>query len=243
MDNATYGAMFTPWYSWAHSAINTSTSIHNFVPGSVAFLSALAVQLRDYNPWLAVSGVTRGKVPNLVASVADGDLHTVALLTNNIADAYQTLPSGNIADIGGKGQVSINPITYIRNAGYCIWGNRTLRNNADGVKALSFLNIRGVVSDVKKRIYETAQRNLFEQNTDITWINFKSAITPLLDRMVSNYILNDYSITRYLIDPESGDPVPAYMVLAVIKIQPINSIEVFDLTVQLENAEVTVVEM
>lgn len=235
IDNDTYGAMFTPWYNCSHGAIADSEGkSQTAVPGSVAYLSALAVQIRDYNPWLAVSGVTRGRVPNLTVS---DDLHTVQLLTNNIADAYQTLPSD--AEIA---QVSINPITYIRNVGYCIWGNRTLRNNGSATSALSFLNIRGVVSDIKKVIYEASQNNLFEQNTDITWINFKSVIIPLLDRMVSNYILQDYSLTRYTVDPETGAPVPSYKVLAVIKIQPINSIEVFDLTVQLENADVFVIE-
>ncbi len=235
IDNATYGAMFTPWYNCSHSAIADSEGYsQSAVPGSVAYLSALAVQIRDYNPWLAVSGVTRGRVPNLTTS---DELHTVQLLTNNIADSYQTLPSD--AEIA---QISINPITYIRNVGYCIWGNRTLRNNGSATSALSFLNIRGVVSDIKKVIYEASQNNLFEQNTDITWINFKSVIIPLLDRMVANYILQDYSLTRYTVDPETGAPVPAYKVLAVIKIQPINSIEVFDLTVQLENADVFVIE-
>lgn len=237
IDNASYGAMFTPWYLCSSGAISEypdNSSTQAAVPASVGYLSALAVQIRDYNPWLAVSGVTRGRVPNLTVS---GDLHTVQMLTNNIADSYQTLPiDSEIA------QVSINPITYIRNVGYCVWGNRTLKNNGGGTSALSFLNIRGVVSDVKKLIYEASQNNLFEQNTDITWINFKSVLTPLLDRMTANYILQDYSIVRYLIDPETGDPVPAYKVLAVIKIQPINSIEVFDLTVQLENADVFVIE-
>lgn len=232
--HAEYAAMFTPWYECSHGAI-TSGATSYFVPGSVAYLSALAVQLRDYNPWLAVSGVTRGRVPNL-ASTNDA-LHTVSALTNNIADAYQVLPID-----GRVPQVSINPITYIRNVGYCLWGNRTLRNNAVGTSALSFLNIRGIISDIKKVIYDACQNNLFEQNTDITWINFKSAITPLLDRMVSGYVLQDYSIVRYYIDPTSGDAVPSYKVLAIVRIQPINSIEVFDLTVQLENAEVIVAE-
>lgn len=231
-----YAAMFTPWYECSHGAISNQAN-SNMVPGSVAYLSALALQIRDYNPWLAVSGVTRGKVPNL-ATPNNDSLHTVALLTNNIADSYQVLPTESELT-----QVSINPITYIRNVGYCLWGNRTLRNNNKGTSALSFLNIRGIVADIKKLIYESCQNNLFEQNTDITWLNFKSSITPLLDRMISNYVLQDYAITRYLVDPTTGEPVPAYKVLAVIRIQPINSIEVFDLTVQLENAEVVVAEM
>ena len=232
---ASHGAMFTPWYSCTHAVI-TGEGVNQwspFMPASLAYLSALSTQLKNYNPWLAVSGVTRGKIPYF------GSLHTNYTLTNNVADSYQSVPSDEISEYA---LVSINPITYIRQYGYCIWGNRTLRNNKLGTKASSFLNVRNVVSDIKKRLYETSQQLLFEQNTDILWLNFKGLVTPLLDNMVSNYILSDYKLTKYNIDPESGDPVPAYMVLANLKIMPINSVEVFDLTIQLENNEISVAE-
>lgn len=236
-DALSYGAMFTPWYVCSSQTYSTvlGTS-ENIFPGSVAYLSALAVQLRDHSPWLAVSGVTRGRVPNLVKP------HCNKPLTNNIADSYQTIPGESIESLGTT-QISINPITYIRGIGYCIMGNRTLRNNASGTTALSFLNIRSTVTDIKKAIYDASIQMIFEQNTEVTWINFKDKITPLLDRMLSNYILDDYTITRYLIDPETGNEVPAYKVLGVIRIRPINSIEVFDLTVQLENNELAVTEI
>ena len=233
---ASYGAMFTPWYSCTHSAISgdAGSDINTFMPASLAFLSALSTQLKNYNPWLAVSGVSRGKIPYF------GSLHTNYLLTNNVADSYQTVPTDEVSDYA---LISINPITYIRQYGYCIWGNRTLRNNKSGTKATSFLNIRNVASDIKKRLYEASQQLLFEQNTDLLWVNFKGLITPLLDTMVSNSILSDYKLTKYNIDPDSGEPVPAYKILANIKIRPINSVEVFDLTVQLENNEVAVSEV
>lgn len=237
-----YGAMFTPWYTCTHQAITGGTSnkygtrsIRSQMPASLAFLSALAQQLKNYNPWLAVSGVSRGPVPFC------GGLHTNFALTNNVADSYQIIP-GDVESLG-TASISINPITNIRNYGLCIWGNRTLRNNSGGTKATSFLNIRDTVSDIKKRLYEASQMLLFEQNTDILWINFKSLITPLLDTMVSNYILSDYKITKYTIDPSTGQAVPSYKVLASIKIVPINSVEVFELQVHLENNEVTVAEV
>ena len=229
-----YGAMFTPWYECTNSAITGGTlaGYQAQMPGSVAFLSALAVQLRDYNPWLAVSGVTRGQVPYCAR------LHTNQPLTNNVADSYQALPDAT----GETTAISINPITYIRNYGYCIWGNRTLRNNSGGTRATSFLNIRDLTSDIKKTLYEASQKLLFEQNNDVLWINFKAQITPLLDTMVSNYILSDYKIVKYTRDPETGEPVPAYKVLAVIRIMPINSTEIFELSVHLENNELAVAE-
>lgn len=237
-----YGAMFTPWYECTHDSV-TGGDLKNYgsggtvsqMPASLAFLSALSQQLRNYNPWLAVAGVSRGLVPYC------GKLHTNYTLTNNVADSYQVIP-GDVESLGTS-SISINPITEIRNYGYCIWGNRTLRNNSDGTKATSFLNIRDMVSDIKKRLYEASQRLLFEQNTDVLWLNFKSLITPLLDSMVSNYILSDYGLVKYNIDPRTGAPVPSYKVLASVRIVPINSVEVFELKVELENKEVTVAEV
>ena len=67
--------------------------------------------------------------------------------------------------------------------------------------------------------------------------NLLADIVPLLDTMKSDYILSDYTIARLYTDPQTGAAVPAYEVMAVIRIQPINSVEVFDLTVVLENNE------
>lgn len=237
-----YGAMFTPWYTCTHSAITGGTGFNYGsgenvaqMPASLAFLSALAQQLKNYNPWLAVAGVSRGPVPYC------GGLHTNFTLTNNVADSYQIIP-GDVENLGSA-SISINPITYIRNYGYCIWGNRTLRNNSNGTKATSFLNIRDTVSDIKKKLYEASQSLLFEQNTDVLWLSFKNIVMPLLDTMVSNYILSNYNIVKYNIDPETGQAVPSYKILAAIRIVPINSVEVFELQVQLENNEVTVAEI
>lgn len=233
-DDGSYGAMFTPWYECTHTAV-TGGSEKNYsrqMPASLAFLSALSVQLRNYNPWLAVAGVARGQVPYC------SSLHTNQPLTNNVADSYQALPDST----GETSVVSINPITNIRNYGYCIWGNRTLRNNQSGTKATSFLNTRNLVSDIKKTLYAASQKLLFEQNTDVLWVNFKAQVTPLLNQMIENHVLSSYKIVKYTEDPETGAPVPAYEVMAVIRIVPINSTEIFDLTIQLENENLNVVE-
>ena len=203
------------------------------MPASLAYLSALSQQLMHYNPWLAVSGVNRGKVPYF------GKLHTNYALTNNVADSYQIVPGDAVDSVSA---ISINPITNIRNYGYCIWGNRTLRNNTSGTKSSSFINIRNLVSDIKKALYNACVSLMFEQNTDLLWIDFKSLVVPLLEQMVTNYIIGSYNFTRYLINPEDGQPVPSYKVLANLRITPINSVEVFELTVTLENSELTVSE-
>ena len=240
-----YAAMFTPWYECSSpivledykSSDDDSNAAHYLaMPASLAYLTTLARQIRDYNPWLAVSGVRRGQVPYL------SKLHINRNLTNNIADSYQQVPQDGYTN--GKGALrSINPITNIRNYGCCIWGNRTLRSNSEGTKATSFLSTRNQISDIKKCIYETSQKLLFEQNSDVLWINWKSYVTPLLDSMISNNIIRDYTITRYNIDPESGERVPAYKILAAIRIVPINAVEQFELTINIENDTTDVVSV
>ena len=94
--------------------------------------------------------------------------------------------------------ININAITNVYPYGQCIMGNRTLNDNKEskGLIASSFLNLRNLVCDVKAKVREAAQTCLFEQNTDILWVNFKAQITPLLDRMVTGQGIKSYKIVK-----------------------------------------------
>lgn len=221
-----YGAMFTPWYNPDY-VVSASSTAKKYVglgiqwypsamPGSFAYLMSLAYSVRNNPSWMAIAGVTRGLVPNL------SDLSTSFRLTNAIAESYQQ-------DVG----ISINPITNIRPYGHTIWGNRTLKNNVGGLTATSFLNIRHMISDIKKQAYTAAIACMFEQNTDILWLNFKAYIEPLLEQMTSGYGINDYKIVR------EDSPSPVKLV-ATIRIYPVYAVESFDITVELSDEIVSV---
>ena len=213
--------MITPWVNVTCNNIYNNKS-NMVAPGSFAYLSALAVSIKTNANWLAIAGVARGLVPNII------ELHTTQVLTNAIAESYQTEPAGGVG-------ISINPITRIRPYGYCIWGNRTLRyNKVSRVGfATGFLNLRNMVSDVKKTVYKAAQRLMFEQNNDILWINFKALITPLLDSMVSGYGLSGYKIIKNPTNDKTR-------LSAIIKLYPVYAVESFEVTVILSDEEVTV---
>ena len=98
---------------------------------------------------------------------------------------------------------------------------------------LIFLNIRNLVSDVKKQVYVTAKKYMFEQNTDILWVNFKAGITPLLDRMQSGQGLSGYKIIKGTTDEKAK-------VVATIKLYPYYAVEEFEITVIISDEEVTV---
>ena len=180
-----YAAMFTPYafYTLVANYGSAVTKTYSAFPPSFAYLISLANSIANNPSWLAIAGVARGRVANLIS------VDLTNTLSNSIADSYQT-------DTG----ISINPITEIRPYGQCIWGNRTLLDNSKkgNTIASSFLNIRNLVCDIKKQLFLACQTLMFEQNTDVLWINFLSLVTPLLDRMVSGNGISNYKIIRII---------------------------------------------
>lgn len=218
-NDAEFAAMFTPWAVYELVAENKNVPTRQVMPGSFAYLMSLARSIKTNANWLAIAGAARGTVPYIKA------LNTVERLSNKIANDLQPR----------NGKTSINPITNIKPYGLLIWGNRTMKDNSieGNLTATSFLNIRNLVSDVKKQAYVTAKKYMFEQNTDILWVNFKAGITPLLDRMQSGQGLSGYKIIKSATNEKAK-------VAATIKLYPFYAIEDFEITVVISDEEITV---
>ena len=212
--NSSFAAMYTPWIVYASTAVTAE------LPGSFAYLITMAEAVKSTANWLSIAGVVRGVVP--------GARRLTQRVTNSIANGFV-----NSIDSGGT---CINPITTIRNYGITIWGNRTLTATTPNTeKATYYLNMRSLISEVKKTCYRAAQEFMFEQNSDVLWINFKSKIMPILDEMSTSSGISGYKIIK--LDTESKTEVKA-----LIKLYPIYAVETFDITVQLTNEEVSVEE-
>ena len=205
-DGYTYGAMFTPY---AIYKLSTQNNTQHTLPASFGYLSAFAASTQVNPNWYAVAGVSRG-IPSGLIGLSQN-------ITNTIADLYQ--PRDNVA---------INCITNIKPYGYTIWGNRTLKNNsADGdLKALSFLNIRVLTCDLKKTLYQACKRYTFENNTDITWLNFKSQIEPALAKMLSGNGIASYQIIKVATTKKAT-------IEAIIRLVPIEPVEDWYITIEL----------
>lgn len=223
LNNGEYGAMFTPWAEYARVTNdgNKPETPDTFrAPGSFAYLMALADSIKTNANWLAVAGVTRGGIKNLAKMTT--------VIPNGVADKVQ--PRDNI---------SINAITNIKPYGYTIWGNRTLKDNAEAgnLVATSFLNVRNLVSDIKKTCYRTARKLTFEQDTDVLWINFKSEISKLLDQMKSGYGISGYKIIRDNTHARANDKAT---LCAKVIIYPVEAVEDFYITIVLKDDAVSV---
>lgn len=209
-----YATMFTPWCSYTEPSSGYAIDM----PGSYGYLISLAKSLVNGNDnWLSIAGVKRGVVPNIVLP------KTYTPLTKSIAESYQP-----------KQGICINAIANIKPYGYTIWGNRTLLTvGLEGTVAKNFLSTRNILSDIKKVIYTSALRFMFEQNSEVLKLNFKSAISPTLDKMVTGNGLNSWSI-KYL---ETSDKVK---LAAIVKVSPIYAVEDFEISVVINNDGVEV---
>ena len=228
--NAHYATMFTPWVNINCVKYNppedaTSKSITFSMPPSYGYLAALAYSIKTNASWLAVAGATRGQIPNIYG---DRPLNITKRLTNSIAETvYQH-----------RGGVSINAITNIKPFGYRIWGNRTLKNNSgtgeENLTATSFLNTRNMISDIKKVIYAACKKYTFEQNNDVLWLNFKSAIEPTLNQMKTGAGISGYKIIQESTTEKAK-------LVATVKLYPLYAVEDFEISVQmLDDDEVKV---
>lgn len=227
--NGDFGAMFTPWATYNRTTSDTDasgkrTSSAFRAPASFAYLMALADSIKTNANWLAIAGAARGGILNL----AENGMNVV--IPNGVADTMQ--PRGE-----DNNKIAVNAITNIKPYGATIWGNRTLKPIEEDLVATSFLNVRNLISDIKKTCYRAARKSTFEQDTDILWVNFKSDIAKLLERMKSGYGISGYKIVR---DHDHAEATKKATLCAKIIIYPTYAVEDFYITVVLQDNEVSV---
>lgn len=188
------------------------------LPASYAYLSALAKSIKTNANYLAIAGVTRGVLPNVKKLDFD--------ISNAKADSYQR-------DEASK--TSINAITNINPYGLAIWGNRTLLRNSPegGLTSGSYLNLRSLIYDIKKYLRSIALSLLFEQNSDVLWLKFKSRISPILDKMIAGNGILDYELIKNKVKDKSQLSID-------VVITPVYDVESVKINVIVKDDDVTV---
>lgn len=187
----------------------------------LAYLQSYSEAIKNNNIWESLANSARGLVPKFNK--------------NSVVSKYDL---DNAMDTKGR---SFNGIINLRPTNQpVIWGDRTLLANdaVDGIlnlKATSFLSIRNIISDIAKRAYDSAIKNTFETNNDVTWTNFKTDITQLLDAMVADYKIANYKIIK---KPTKNRAE----IKCEIHVSPYGPVEDFDIGIILTNtsAETTV---
>ena len=237
-DNLTFAAAFTPWFKGSLDKYDTNGDVLLVeCPASFGYLFAYARSIQSNPVWKATAGVFRGVIPELK------DVNYV--LTNADCEILQARASDGevgLDDEGDNAGIAINPIAYRRYSGfaggfnYVLNGNRTMRDNQGSTVATSFLNVRVLVSEISKTLYDASVTYTFEQNSDILFIKFKSLITPLLDKMQAGEGIQDYRIDRIQTNKKAR-------LCARITIVPIEAVEDFELEIYLDNSIDSTIEV
>lgn len=226
-------AIFAPYVTFDKTAKEVKAE-DKLVPGAFAYLAAYTNSIKNNPDWFAAAGSKRGIIPGLVDVSKKYSTAECEILQGRGAAAEVDLDA-NTDNVG----FAINPITEIKPFGTIVWGNRTLVKNAgisDGaggqignLKAASFLNIRNMVSTIKKKLYEVATKYTFEQNTDTLWLNFKAEIEKLLDEIQAGNGILGYRFTKVPTNKKAR-------LIAKLTIIPVEAVEDFDLTVELSDS-------
>ena len=241
-DPLSFASAFTPWFTTKLSTPDGGASFEFTLPASCGYLLAYARSVQSNPMWKAVAGVFRGVIP---------ELKDVTYKLNNaeceMLQARATTEEVPLDDPNGKDNkgIAINPIAYRRYSGfnggfnYVINGNRTMHENDGNTVATSFLNVRALVTEISKTLYDASVTYTFEQNSDVLWVNFKSLITPLLNKMQSGEGIEGYRLERVPTSKKAR-------LCARLVITPIEAVEDFELEIYLSNstdeASVTIVQ-
>ena len=216
-----YGALFTPFETNVKLSQYESGTAATTLSGAFVYLACFANQLVSFAEWYATAGSRRGSIPfnGATATIKYGDAAT------------------ELFENGDEGHIAVNVIRNIRPYGELIWGARTMLpfghpyNRSDlpaQLVATSFLNIRQLCCSLKKTIRRSCERYKYDPNTDVLWINFKSGITPLLEKMKADQGIRGYKIIQV---PTTRKAT----CVARVVITPIEPVEDFFVTVELSD--------
>ena len=219
-----YTDLLSPYVKLRLTEISSNVEVTNVIecPGTFGYLFALAEAVKNGSPiWYAMAGSFRGVSRRLVGVVYEYSNAEIEVLQGR-----GKLGEVDLDDVEDNVGIAINPIADIRPFGYIVWGNRTGYRNDGETNYRSFLNVRQLVSSIAKQCYIASRKYTFEPNSDVLWTNWKSMITPLLDKMQSGLGITGYKIIRKETDKKAR-------LCAKIVIRPVEAVEDFDIDIEL----------
>jgi len=205
--NTSYAALYWSWLK----DYNPSTKEYIWCPPSV-FIAEKYMEIdRNYGPWYAPAGDTRGKI---------------------YASDYEMSPSFAQRELIYGDFNAVNPFVNFASKGLLVYGQKTLlRENS----ALNRVNVRRMVIYIKKLIKRAMDSMLFEPHNPESWKRAVAKITSILEPIRQNNGISQY---RVIIDESTNTPdlIAQSIMHGIIKIVPVGTIEIIELTLQVNKA-------
>lgn len=195
--NSSYGACYWAW-QYVRDEIN---NVDVLVPPSVLVAPVYARNDSMARPWYAPAGLTRGIIKDALRS--------------------ETIPDSSMQSFLYETPNNINCIITNTSAGLVVFGQKTLSRNDT---ALDRINVRRLVTYIKRVVKRVCQTLVFEPNDSATWNRFHDLIDPTLRNLKGTRGLYDYKIVKGR-DIVTDDDIDNYRMPAQILIKPTKSAE------------------
>lgn len=193
--DTSYAAAYHPWVKVRDTGSNKMI----WVPPSVVLPEVFAFNDRVRAEFYAPAGLNRGGVSAALAVRSRLD-------QSNRDDLYE-----------GR----VNPIATFPGQGICVWGQKTLQQQAS---ALDRINVRRLLIMVKKFIASVSRYLVFEQNTESTRNRFLSIVNPYLSSIQERQGLYAF---RVVMDDSNNTPdlIDREILVGALYLQPAKSVE------------------
>jgi len=205
--NSSYGALY---WSWQKDVNPTDGRIVD-VPPSVFMAEKYLEVDNTFGPWYPPAGDVRGRL---------------------VSQGYEASPSFAQREQLYGDFNAINPIVNFSSKGLLVYGQKTLlRDNS----ALNRVNVRRMVIFIKKLIKRAMDSMLFEPHNPDSWRRATNSITSILEPIRQRNGIDQYSVT---IDGSTNTPdlIAQSIMSGIIKIVPVGTIEIIELTLQVNRA-------
>jgi hypothetical protein len=207
--DSTYAATYYPWVKV--KSVTTGKDV--YMPPSVAVPAAFAYNDKVAASWYAVAGTARGGL-------------------GKVTDVKNSLSRLEIAKLYAAG---INSIVKKNNVGVVIWGQKTTQNVDT---ALTGLNVRRGLIEIKNYVINVAEGLLWENNTTTTRNSFLTQVNPYLENVQSRQGLYAFRVIMDETNNSNAD-IDRGILRGRVRIQPTIAIEYVDLTFNITPTGVT----
>jgi len=206
IDNS-YTALYWSWLK----DYNKDTKEYVWCPPSVFIAEKLMEVDRLYGPWFAPAGDLRGKI-----TAAD----------------YEQSPSFSQREILYGDFNAVNPIVNFVSKGLEVYGQKTLlRKNS----ALNRVNVRRMIIYAKKLIKKALESITFEPHNPESWKKASTLVNDILEPIRQAGGIDKY---KTIIDDSTNTPdiIAQNIMKGAIKIIPMNTIEIIEITMQVHKS-------
>lgn len=189
------------------------------VPPSIIIARQLCASDIENPVWYAPAGIKRGVL--------------------DIVTGLEYKPNDDDIHIMYEGSF-INPIVYMKDVGYVLWGNKTAVRSPypNNPTPLASLNVRRLMNYIKKALGGIALGSVFDQNDDYTWQEFKDKAEPILRNIKSQRGLVDFQLVMDETTTTDADK-DALAMKASLKVTPTRAGEDFFLNFEVNPSGVT----